>query len=91
MQVLYAPGKRLAFRLRWYLILFLILLPALWLAGRYGLELIRVEAPALVRLPSMEVRAMQPGQVKSIPVQAAITSMSARRWWSSTTPSGACA
>ncbi len=70
MQVLYAPGKRLAFRLRWYLILFLILLPALWLAGRYGLELIRVEAPALVRLPSMEVRAMQPGQVKSIPVQA---------------------
>ncbi|PZW49423.1 HlyD family secretion protein [Pseudomonas sp. URMO17WK12:I2] len=70
MQVLYAPGKRLAFRLRWYLILFLILLPVLWLAGRYGLELIRVEAPALVRLPSMEVRAMQPGQVKSIPVQA---------------------
>ena len=39
MQVLYAPGKRLAFKLRWYLILFLILLPALWLAGRYGLAL----------------------------------------------------
>ena len=68
--VLYAPGKRLAFRLRWYLILFLILLPVLWLAGRYGLELVRVEAPALVRLPTMEVRAMQPGQVERIPVQA---------------------
>ncbi|SDH50713.1 Multidrug resistance efflux pump [Pseudomonas flavescens] len=69
-EVLYAPGKRLAFRLRWYLILFLILLPALWLAGRYVLELVRIEAPALVRLPTMEVRAMQPGQVQTIRVQA---------------------
>ncbi|KIP97693.1 MULTISPECIES: biotin/lipoyl-binding protein [Pseudomonas] len=69
-EVLYAPGKRLAFRLRWYLILFLILLPALWLAGRYGLELVRIEAPALVRLPTLEVRAMQPGQVRNIAVQA---------------------
>ncbi|UCJ16658.1 biotin/lipoyl-binding protein [Pseudomonas sp. MM211] len=70
LDVLYAPGKRMAFRLRWYLILFLILLPALWLAGRYGLELVRIEAPALVRLPTMEVRSMQPGQVRNIPVQA---------------------
>ncbi|MGY4495543.1 HlyD family secretion protein [Pseudomonas sp. TE3610] len=69
MQVLYAPGKRLAFRLRWYLILFLILLPALWLVGRYGLDLLRIEAPALVRLPTLDVRAMQPGQVRDIRVQ----------------------
>jgi len=69
MQVLYAPGKRLAFKLRWYLILFLILLPALWLAGRYGLDLLRVEAPALVRLPTLEVRAMQPGEVRALRVQ----------------------
>lgn len=70
MQVLYAPGKRLAFKLRWYLILFLILLPALWLAGRYGLALMRVEAPALVRLPTLEVRAMQPGEIRALHVQA---------------------
>lgn len=69
MQVLYAPGKRLAFRLRWYLIVLLILIPPAWLAGRYGLDLLRVEAPALVRLPSMEIRAMQPGQVAEINVQ----------------------
>lgn len=69
MQVLYAPGKRLAFKLRWYLILFLILLPALWLAGRYGLALLRVEAPALVRLPTLEVRALQPGEVRALRVQ----------------------
>ncbi|WAH55087.1 biotin/lipoyl-binding protein [Pseudomonas silvicola] len=70
MQVLYAPGKRLAFRLRWYLILFLILLPALWLAGRYGLDLLRIEAPALVRLPTLDVRALQPGEVRALRVQA---------------------
>lgn len=70
MQVLYAPGKRLAFRLRWYLILFLVLLPALWLAGRYGLDLLRIEAPALVRLPTLEVRAMQPGEIRALRVQA---------------------
>jgi len=70
MQVLYAPGKRLAFKLRWYLILFLILLPALWLAGRYGLALMRIEAPALVRLPTLEVRAMQPGEIRALHVQA---------------------
>lgn len=68
-EVLYAPGKRLAFRLRWYLILCLILLPAVWLVGRYCLDMLRVEAPALVRLPTLDVRAMQPGQVKRVPVQ----------------------
>lgn len=69
MQVLYAPGKRLAFRLRWYLIVLLILIPPAWLAARYGLDLIRVEAPALVRLPTLEVRAMQPGQIAELKVQ----------------------
>lgn len=69
MQVLYAPGKRLAFRLRWYLILLLILIPPAWLLGRYGLDMIRVEAPALVRLPTLEVRAMQPGQIAALHVQ----------------------
>lgn len=70
MQVLYAPGKRLAFKLRWYLILFLILLPVLWLVGRYGLALLRIEAPALVRLPTLEVRALQPGEIRALHVQA---------------------
>ncbi|MFF7709586.1 HlyD family efflux transporter periplasmic adaptor subunit [Pseudomonas sp. NPDC007930] len=70
LQVLYAPGKRLAFKLRWYFILFLILLPALWLAGRYGLDLIRIEAPALVRLQVLEIRARQAGRIQAIHVQA---------------------
>lgn len=69
LEVLYAPGKRVAFRLRWYLIVFLILLPALWLAGTYGLSLIRIEAPALVRLPTLEVNARQPGRVQGISVK----------------------
>lgn len=69
LEVLYAPGKRVAFRLRWYLIVFLILLPALWLAGSYGLSLLRIEAPALVRLPTLEVNARQPGRVQHINVK----------------------
>ncbi|GGJ83770.1 HlyD family secretion protein [Pseudomonas matsuisoli] len=69
LEVLYAPGKRTAFRLRWYLILFLIVLPALVLTTNYGLDLIRVEAPALIRLPMTEVRARQPGQISKIDVR----------------------
>lgn len=69
LEVLYAPGKRLAFRLRWYVILLLIMLPALWLAGRYGLDMIRVEAPALVHLPTLEIRARQAGRIQAIEVK----------------------
>lgn len=39
LQVLYAPGKRLAFRVRWYLILLAVLSPLLWLIGRWVLTL----------------------------------------------------
>lgn len=69
LEVLYAPGKRLAFRVRWYLIVLLILFPALWLASRYGLDLIRIEAPALVRLPMLDIRARQAGHVQALQVQ----------------------
>ena len=36
LKVLYAPGKRVAFRLRWYLILLLISSPLLWFFGIHG-------------------------------------------------------
>lgn len=58
-EVLYAPSKRLAFRARWYFILFLVLLPVAFLVFTYGASLIRIEAPALVRLPMAEIRARQ--------------------------------
>ena len=33
--VLYAPGKRMAFRVRWYLILLLVASPLIWLAASW--------------------------------------------------------
>lgn len=68
-EVLYAPSKRLAFRARWYFILFLVLLPVAFLVFTYGASLIRIEAPALVRLPMAEIRARQAGIIDAIPVR----------------------
>lgn len=69
LQVLYAPGKRLAFKLRWYLILLAVLSPLLWLLGSWLLGYWLVEAPAQLLLPSSELRAREPGQVREILVR----------------------
>lgn len=69
LQVLYAPGKRLAFRLRWYLILLAVLSPLLWLAGRWALMLWLIEAPAQLQLPGGELRAREAAQVREVLVQ----------------------
>lgn len=66
LQVLYAPGKRLAFKLRWYLILLAVTSPLLWLAGRALLSIWLIEAPAQLLLPGSELRAREPGQVQQI-------------------------
>lgn len=70
LKVLYAPGKRLAFRVRWYLILFAVVSPLLFLSGRWLLTLLLIEAPAQVVLPVVEIRAHSQGQVKRVAVQA---------------------
>ncbi|MFG0381884.1 HlyD family secretion protein [Pseudomonas sp. zbq_18] len=69
LQVLYAPGKRLAFKLRWYLILLAVTSPLLWLAGRALLSIWLIEAPAQLLLPGSELRAREPGQVQQILVK----------------------
>ncbi len=69
LQVLYAPGKRLAFRLRWYLILLAVLSPLLWLVGRWMLTLWLIEAPAQLHLPGSELRARDGAQVQQVLVQ----------------------
>ena len=69
LQVLYAPGKRLAFRLRWYLILLAVLSPLLWLIGRWVLTLWLIEAPAQLHLPGSELRARDAAQVQQLLVQ----------------------
>ena len=69
LQVLYAPGKRLAFKLRWYLILLAVLSPLLWLLGSWLLGSWLVEAPAQLLLPGSELRAREAGQIEKILVR----------------------
>lgn len=69
LQVLYAPGKRFAFRMRWYLILFAVVSPLLWLVGRWALALWLIEAPAQLHLPGTELRSRDAAQVEEILVQ----------------------
>ncbi len=69
LQVLYAPGKRLAFKLRWYLILLAVTSPLLWLVGRALLSVWLIEAPAQLQLTTSELRAREPGQVQQVLVR----------------------
>ncbi|MDH1338777.1 HlyD family secretion protein [Ectopseudomonas oleovorans] len=66
LKVLYAPGKRMAFKVRWYLILLVVASPLLWLAARAWLSVWLIEAPAQLQLRSSELRAREPAQVQSI-------------------------
>lgn len=69
LNVLYAPGKRMAFRLRWYLILFLVASPLIWLVGKLIISLLLIDAPAQLRLPIQEVRARDAGRVEQLNVK----------------------
>lgn len=64
--VLYAPGKRLAYRVRWYLILLLVASPLLWFATSLARSAWLIEAPALLRVDSLEIRAGESGQVTAV-------------------------
>lgn len=66
LRVLYAPGRRLAFRLRWYLILLLVASPLLWLGGRWLWLTLRVEAPARLLVPILQLRAFDSAQVREV-------------------------
>lgn len=69
LRVLYAPGKRVAFRLRWYLILLLVASPFLWFIGKLAMGVFLVEAPARILQPTLEIRALEGGQVQALAVE----------------------
>lgn len=69
LKVLYAPGKRAAFRLRWYLILLLVASPFLWFVSKLVMEIALVEAPARILQPTLEIRALEGGQVVQLHVK----------------------
>ncbi|URM26810.1 biotin/lipoyl-binding protein [Pseudomonas frederiksbergensis] len=66
LSVLYAPGKRMAFRARWYLILLLVASPLIWLGGKLAYSMLMIDAPAQLRLPIYEVRARDAGRVDQL-------------------------
>lgn len=70
LSVLYAPGKRVAFRVRWYLILLLVASPLAWLGGKLVYGMLMIDAPAQLRLPILEVRARDTGRVEQLFVKA---------------------
>ncbi|MVV49713.1 HlyD family secretion protein [Pseudomonas sp. PB120] len=70
LSVLYAPGKRMAFRARWYLILFLVASPLIWLGGKLAYGMLMIDAPAQLRLQILEVRARDAGRVEQLFVVA---------------------
>ena len=69
LQVLYGPGRRVAYRLRWYLILALVSAPLVWVCSRLLIDAVLVEAPAQLSLSSLEVRALDTGIVEELPVR----------------------
>ncbi|HCS45573.1 MAG TPA: hypothetical protein DIW52_22570 [Pseudomonas sp.] len=68
--VLYAPSKRVAFRVRWYLILFLVASPLIWLGAKLAYGMLMIDAPAQLRLQILEVRAREAGRVEQLFVMA---------------------
>lgn len=70
LKVIYAPSKRIAFRLRWYLILLIVASPVLWFAGKVFSGMLLVEAPAHIILPSTELRALESGVIRHLSVKA---------------------
>lgn len=69
LRVLYGPGKRVAYKLRWYLIVALVSSPMLILAGRLLFEALRPEMPAQLSIPSTELRSSVSGNIRSLPVK----------------------
>jgi hypothetical protein len=69
LRVLYGPSKRAAYRLRWYLILAVVLSPLVYVFGRIALDALRVEMPAQVQMPTNEVRALDSGTISEVGVE----------------------
>jgi len=70
LKVLYAPGKRMAFRLRWYLILLLVASPLIWFVAKLVVGAWMIEAPAQLLLPQIEIRAREPALVTHVNVRS---------------------
>lgn len=70
LKVVYAPGKRMAFRLRWYLILLIVASPFIWFIFKLLAGFVLIEAPARTFQQVQDIRAQETGSVSAVHVQA---------------------
>lgn len=70
LRVLYAPGKRAAFRIRWYLILALVSAPFFWFLFKLLSGLLLLDVPARLMIPATDVRALEAGTVAEVMIEA---------------------
>ncbi|SDU19639.1 HlyD family secretion protein [Halopseudomonas salegens] len=68
LKVMYAPGKRAAYRLRWYLILLIVASPFLWFLFKLASGLVLLEVPARTVQLLQDVRALESGVVTQLHV-----------------------
>jgi multidrug efflux pump subunit AcrA (membrane-fusion protein) len=66
MDVLYGPGKRAAFRLRWYLIVFLVTLPLMLIVYNIGKSMVLLESGGKLVIPTYEIFSQTAGRVERI-------------------------
>ncbi len=65
-EVIYGPGKRVAFKVRWYLILLLVSTPLFLIFYSIGSSLVLMESSGKLVLPSKEVFAQTSGRVEQV-------------------------
>lgn len=68
-KVPYGPARRVAFRLRWYLILLLVASPVLYFLYSVINEQVSTEVPAMIWYPQHQLLARAPGFVDSVEVE----------------------
>lgn len=69
LKVIYAPSKRIAYRLRWYLILFVVASPFIWFSSKLIGSMVLLDAPARTVQPLTEVRALESGVIRQLNVE----------------------
>ncbi|WP_026287698.1 HlyD family secretion protein [Thioalkalivibrio sp. ALJ24] len=69
LRVRYGPARRVAFRLRWYLILLLVASPVLYFLYALADDALSTEVPALVWYPQHQLLAQVPGFIESFEVE----------------------
>lgn len=65
----YGAGKRIAFRLRWYLILFLIISPVLIFVWYITKDKVIVESPGLLTTEPLKIQASQDAVISAVNIK----------------------